>query len=125
MKQIIPLALLLSITCARLEARLGQTEGQSQMLYGQAREDLSAPTDKPLLQGAIERCYEYQGFRVRAAFAGGSCLVIEYAHIPENGVPKQITEPEIAAILEAEKGKSRWKEEKVKAPGAYAEIAKG
>ena len=52
-------------------------------------------------------------------------MVIEYAHIPENGVPKQVTEAEIAAILEAEKGKSRWKEEKVKAPGAYADIAKG
>ena len=78
-----------------------------------------------MLPGAIERCYEYQGWRVRAAFAGGACQVIEYAHIPENGVPKQITEAEFAAILEAEKGKSRWKVEKVKAPGPFKEIAEG
>ena len=52
-------------------------------------------------------------------------MVIEYAHLPENGVLKPISEPEINAILDAEKGKSRWKEEKVKAPGPYGEIAKG
>ena len=71
MKRLIPLALLLSILSPLAEARLGETEGQSQARYGQAREDLSAPTDKPLLLGAIERCYEYQGWRVRGAFAGG------------------------------------------------------
>lgn len=125
MKLLHSLAGLLIVTCFPLQARLGETEGQSQARYGQAREDLAARTDKPLLPGAVERCYEYQGWRVRAAFAGGACQVIEYAHIPENGVPKPITEAEIAAILEAEKGKGRWKEEKVKAPGPYGEIAKG
>jgi hypothetical protein len=105
--------------------RIGETEAQSQARYGQAREDLTGASDKPLLPGAVERCYEYQGWRVRAAFAGGACQVIEYVHIPENGVPKQISEAEVTAILEAEKGKSRWKEEKIKAPGPYAEIAKG
>jgi hypothetical protein len=106
-------------------ARIGETETQSQARYGQAREDLTGAGDKPLLSGAVEKCYEYQGWRVRAAFAGGACQVIEYAHIPENGVPKQISDAEVAAILEAEKGKSRWKEEKIKAPGPYADIAKG
>ena len=116
--------LLCAIT-AQVQGRLGETEGQSQARYGQAREDLSAPTDKPLLAGAAERCYEYQGWRVRAAFAGGTCLVIEYAHIPENGVPKPISEAEVKAILEAEKGKGRWKEEKLNVPGPYADLAKG
>jgi hypothetical protein len=106
-------------------ARLGETEAQSQARYGQSREDLTGAGDKPLLPGAVEKCFEYQGWRLRAAFAGGACQVIEYAHIPENGVPKQITDAEVAAILEAEKGKSRWKEEKIKAPGPYADIAKG
>ena len=107
------------------QARLGETEGQSQARYGQPREDLSAATDKPLLPGAPEKCYEYQGWRVRAAFAGGACQVIEYARIPENGIPKQIGEAEVTAILDAEKGKGRWKEEKIKAPAPYADIAKG
>jgi hypothetical protein len=125
MKHLFPLLLLFGALPAQLHARLGETEGQSQARYGQAREDLSAPTDQPLLPGAVERCYAYQGWRVRAAFAGGACQVIEYAHIPEEGALKPITEAEVAAILEAEKGKGRWKEEKIKAPGPYADIAKG
>jgi hypothetical protein len=106
-------------------ARIGETEVQSQARYGEPREDLTAATDKPLLPGAVEKCYEYQGWRIRAAFAGGACQVIEYAHIPENGVPKEITENEVSAILEAEKGKSRWKEEKIKTPGALGDLEKG
>lgn len=124
MTRVIALAGVLAFSCTAF-ARLGETEGQSQARYGQPREDLSAATDQPLLQGAIERCYEYQGWRVRAAFAGGTCQVIEYAHIPEDGRPKPITDAEVTAILEAERGKSRWKEEKIKAPGPYADIAKG
>jgi hypothetical protein len=125
MKVLMPLAVAITVMCGRVDARLGETEAQSQARYGAPRDDLSAPTDKPLLPGAPERCYEYQGWRVRATLAGGLCQVVEYAHIPADGVPKQITDAEVAAILEAEKGKGRWKEEKVKAPGPYGDIAKG
>lgn len=124
-------------------ARLGETEGQSQARYGQPREDLTGPQDKPLLPGAVEKHYLYEGFRVRAAFAEGKCLVIEYAHIPENGIPKQISDAEVKAILAAESGLDekklagtakekqaeaqlrRWKEEKVKEQGAAGDIARG
>lgn len=107
------------------EARLGETEAQAQARYGPLRDDLSSAGDKPLIAGAVEKCYEYQGWRVRAAYAGGTCMVIEYAHIPENGVPKPITDAEVTAILEAEKGKGRWKEERDPAPGPYGDLAKG
>ena len=113
------------VSVSTVHARLGETEGQSQTRYGQPREDLSSPSDKPLLPGATEKCYEYQGWRVRAAFAGGACQVIEYAHIPENGQPKAITDSEVKAILDAEKGKSRWKEEKIKTPGPYGDLERG
>ena len=39
-------ALLCTVTA---HARLGETEGQSQLRYGQPREDLTGPNDKPLL----------------------------------------------------------------------------
>ena len=105
------------------DARLGETEGQSQQRYGQAREDLNSPNDKPLMPGGVEKTYEYQGFRVRAGFAGGACLRIEYARIPENGVPLKLEEAHLAAILEGEKGKFSWKEEKAsKQPGAAGDI---
>ena len=72
--------LLSAVTIAGLigtgHARLGETEVQSQARYGQAREDLTSATDKPLLPGSVEKCYEYQGWRVRVAFAGGACQVI-------------------------------------------------
>ncbi len=104
-------------------ARLGETEGQSQQRYGQPREDLGVSTDKPLLPGGVEKTYEYQGFRVRAAFAGGLCVRIEYARIPENTVPLKLEEAHLAAILEGEKGRFTWKEEKPsKQPGVAGDI---
>jgi hypothetical protein len=124
-------------------ARLGETEGQSQVRYGQPREDLLGPQDKPLLPGSVEKHYLYEGFRVRAAFAEGKCVVIEYVHIPENNIPKQFSDAEVQAILAAESGLDeaklanqpkdkqreaqlrRWKEEKVKEQGAVGDIAKG
>ena len=58
MKRIITAALAIWALAGNLQARLGETEAQSQARYGQAREDLTAETDKPLLPGAVEKCYE-------------------------------------------------------------------
>jgi hypothetical protein len=113
------------LAIAPVHARLLETEGQSQLRYGQPREDLTGPNDKPLITGAIEKAYEYQGWRIRAAFVNGVCHRIEYAHIPVDGVPKQITEPELQKILEAEKGKYSWKEEKSKTPLELKALEKG
>jgi hypothetical protein len=133
----------LAILSFPVQARIGDTEGQSQARYGQPREDLLGPQDKPLLPGSVEKQYLYEGFRVRAAFAEGKCVVIEYVHIPENNVPKQFSDAEVQAILAAESGLDeqklaaqpkekqleaqmrRWKEEKVKEQGAAGDIAKG
>jgi len=82
--------------------RLGETEGQSQLRYGQPREDLTAPNDQPLMPGSIEKSYEFHGWRVRAAFVNGVCHRIEYAHIPVDGQLKQIADADIKTILDAE-----------------------
>ena len=120
---LLPLFVFLASPAA--EARLGETEGQSQQRYGQTREELIGPNDKPLMPGAQERVYEYQGWRVRAAFAGGMCVRIEYIHIPQDGVPQKIAEPEMAAILDAEKAKFSGREEKAtKQPGPAGDIEK-
>ncbi len=113
------------LLAATAHARLFETEGQSQLRYGQAREDLSGPNDKPLLVGAVEKAYEYQGWRVRAAFVGGYCHRIEYAHIPVDGQPVQISDAEVAKILEAEKGKFSWKEERSKTPPMFKGLEQG
>src|SRR5689334_6124954 len=95
--------LLLLLAPSSLQARLGETEAQAQARYGAPAPDLIVATDKPLLPGAKEVAYNYQGWRVRAAYVANVTVRIEYAHLPENGVPKQITEAEVKAVLEAEK----------------------
>jgi hypothetical protein len=119
------LVVLLCASGSPIYARLGETEAQSQQRYGQVRAELIRAGEKPLMAGAVERAYEYEGWRVRAAFVEGSCVRIEYAHIPEGGVPKPITEQEAKAILEAEKGKFSWREDKLpRTPGAAGELEK-
>ena len=97
-----------------LHARLGETEAQSQQRYGAPTPELIGPTDKPLLAAAHEVAYNFQGWRVRAAFLNGTTARIEYVHLPENNAMKPVTEAEIEAILDGEKGKFAWKEEKPK-----------
>ena len=95
-------------------ARLGETEAQAQARYGTPTPELIGPTDKPLLVGAKELAYNYQGWRVRAAYVNNVTVRIEYAHLPENNTPKQISETEVKAVLEAEKGTFSWREQKPK-----------
>ena len=97
-----------------LHARLGETEAQSQVRYGAPAPELIGPTDKPLLEGAKEVAYNFQGWRVRAAFFNGTTARIEYVHLPENNVPKPIAEDEIRAVLDGEKAAFTWREEKPK-----------
>ena len=106
-------------------ARLSETEGQSQQRYGQPRTDLAGPNEKPLMEGALEKTYEFQGWRIRQAFVSGTCVRIEYVHLPDGGLPKKMTDAEAKAILDAEKGKFSWREERAATqPGAAGDLEK-
>jgi hypothetical protein len=105
---------LLLTTVMPLHARLGETEAQSQQRYGAPTPELIGPTDKPLLEGSKEIAYNFQGWRVRIALLNGTTARIEYVHLPENNALKPITEAEIQAILDGEKSKFSWKEDKPK-----------
>lgn len=105
---------------APASARLGETEAQSQTRYGAPAPELGAPTDKPLIDSAKEVIYNFEGWRVRAAFLNNVTARIEYVRIPENGALKPITEEQIKAILDAEKGTYSWREQKPKT--AYKEL---
>lgn len=104
-------------------ARLGETEAQSQARYGEPVEGMIGADEKPLMPGAIERAYHFQGWRVRAAFAGGTAVRIQYVHI-ENNVPKKLSDAETKALLDAERGKYSWREERSKNVGIAAELEK-
>lgn len=104
-------------------ARLGETESQSQARYGEPVEGFVGGDEKPLMPGAVERAYNFQGWRIRAAFAGGTTVRIQYVHI-ENNAPKKLSEAETKTLLDAEKGKFAWREERSKNVGIAAELEK-
>jgi hypothetical protein len=94
------------------QARLGETEAQSQARYGQPDTNLIGANEAPLLEGTKELAYSYQGWRVRAAFVDGVAVRVEYAKIPDAGGLKKLTDAEVQAVLEAEKGAFSWREVK-------------
>ena len=104
-------------------ARLGETEAQSQARYGPPVEGVVGADEKPLLPGAVERAYQFEGWRIRAAFASGATVRIQYVHL-ENSAPKKLGETAVKTLLEAEKGKYKWREERSKNAGIAAELEK-
>ena len=74
--------LLLSLTVIA-EARIGETPIQFADRYGRPKEtNLTAITDKssPLVEGAVHHTYEYQGWKIRAAFLelDGPCIRMDF-----------------------------------------------
>ena len=97
-----------------LLARLGETEAQSQARYGEPTPQYASPTDKPLMPGAKEVIYFFQGWRIRAAFVTNATVRIEYVHVPEGSAPKPVSDADAKVILDAEKGTYSWREQKPK-----------
>ena len=121
LRHLIP-ALILSVAVPAF-ARLGETEAQSQTRYGAPVEGLVGSDEKPLMAGAVERVYNFDSWRVRAAFVGGATVRIQYVHI-ENGAPQKFSDAEMQALFEAEKGKFKWREERPKSAGIAKDIEK-
>jgi hypothetical protein len=95
-------------------ARLGETEAQSQARYGEPAPHYSSPTDKPLMVGAKEVVYFFEGWRIRIALVNNVTVRVEYVHVPEGATPKPITDADVKVILDAEKGIYSWREQKPK-----------
>jgi len=105
-------SILIALSVHAAHARLGENEAESKARYGEPNAGLIGANDKPLIPGATEYAYQFEGWRVRAAFVNGITHRIEYVKIPEGGQLKPLTDAELEAVLEAEKGKFRWREEK-------------
>ena len=110
--QLIIGALLLAAFSPSVHARLGENEAQAKARYGEPNAALISANDKPLIPGATEMAYNFEGWRIRAAFVNGITHRIEYVKIPDGGQLKPLTDSEIEAVLNAEKDKFRWREEK-------------
>ena len=113
-------ALAFFATTAGAHARLGETEAQSTARYGAPRPEFIGPQEKPLLEGAKQQVFYFEGWRIRIAFLDDVAVRLEYIHIPDQAKPQKITEKEIETILEAEKGKFSWRE--IKPRTGYKEL---
>jgi hypothetical protein len=95
---------LLSITIgSTLNARIGETSLQFVDRYGAPKDTATSKImDKmsPLVEGAIHHWYEYQGWRLRAAFLqlDGPCVRIDYSKLGNN---PRIQDYELEAIAKA------------------------
>lgn len=107
--KLIPSAALFIAIAATAHARLGESEAQSQARYGAPDNNLIAPKEDPLLPGARELAYAQPGWRIRAAFIGGTTVKIEYRKNPEGEGTRIITPDDVKLILDAEKAKGVWR----------------
>ena len=100
------LVLFLVVSCATAFARLGETADQFAGRYGTPKDTPGSKiSDKnfPLLEGAIHHTYEYQGWRIRAAFVqpDGPAVRMEYSKTIKAGVNATIQDYELQAIMNA------------------------
>jgi hypothetical protein len=87
-------------------ARIGETSLQFVDRYGPPKDTTSSKIydkNSPILEGAIHHTYEYQGWRIRAAFLqlDGPAVRMDYSKIPAPGVSAIIEDYEAQAILTA------------------------
>ncbi|MBU0713832.1 MAG: hypothetical protein KJ964_00570 [Verrucomicrobia bacterium] len=89
-------------------ARLDETEAQCEQRYGKPQNSLS---DKsfPILSGAVNRIYQYQGWCIRIAFIDGKAVIISYSKSAKAAGGITIRNDEVKAILDAEGNGGEWK----------------
>ena len=105
----------LAVTVAA-EARLGETSAQCANRYGPPKDtNLTAINDKnfPLLEGAIHHTYEYQGWKIRAAFlqVDGPAVRMDFQKTSAAVSGIAIRDDELQAIMTANTlERTSWKQ---------------
>lgn len=95
------------------EHRLGATADQFVGWYGAPQESPGLDKNFPLLEGATHHTYEYEGWKIRAAFVepDGPAVRMEYSKIIKGGVNPLIQDYELQAIMTANTPPgTTWKE---------------
>jgi hypothetical protein len=85
------------------EDRLGETADQFAARYGAPQDSPALDKNFPLLEGAIHHTYEYEGWRIRAAFleTDGPAVRLDYSKSLKAGVTSTIQDYELQAIMNA------------------------
>jgi hypothetical protein len=99
------LFLFLALTVAA-DARIGETPIQFADRYGRPKDtNLTAILDKnsPLVEGAVHHTYEYQGWKIRAAFLqlDGQCIRMDFQKTSAAVTGMVIRDDELQAIATA------------------------
>lgn len=94
------------IATQSLQARLGDTSIQFADRYGRPTDSqLTKINDKtsPLVEGAIHHTYEYQGWKIRAAFLqlDGPAMRMDFQKLSGTGTTLVIQDFELQAIISA------------------------
>ncbi len=87
-------------------ARLGETPIQFADRYGAPKDTAQDKHPSPytdLIEGAVHHTYEYQGWKIRAAFlqVNGPAVRMDYQKILTGGVDPKIKDYELQAIVSA------------------------
>lgn len=104
---------LLAISQSVCQARLGETAIQCVDRYGPPKNDAATKSEEknfPLLKGAIEHTYFYQGWKIRAAFLtlDGPAVRMQFQKVPAVGQNIQVQDYEIESILKANANGVTW-----------------
>jgi hypothetical protein len=99
-------AAILFCSSNRAAARIGETAIQFVDRYGPPKDTPSSKIydkNSPVVEGAIHHVYEYQGWKIRAAFLqlDGPAVRMDYSKIPAAGVSGAIKDYELQAIMTA------------------------
>jgi hypothetical protein len=94
---------LLTIAAGSAAARIGETASQCANRYGPPKDTPSSKIldrSSPLLEGAVHHVYEYQGWKIRAAFLqlDGPAVRIDYSKVGPDVLTKDY---ELQAIMSA------------------------
>ena len=89
-------------------ARLDETEAQCEQRYGKPQ-DLPFDKSFPVLSGAVNRTYQYQGWCIGVAFLDGKAVIISYSKSAKAPGGITIRDDEAKAILDAESNGGEWK----------------
>jgi hypothetical protein len=106
-----PHLLFLLLTAAGAQARLGDTLDQAEERYGLPKSEKIPVATKPLLEGAIERTFRFEGWRIRTAFlkaSDGNEYIVREQFWKEKDGPL-LKDFEVKALLEAEANGQVWK----------------
>lgn len=124
----VPLLLVFLATITSADARIGETPIQFADRYGRPKDtSLTAITDKssPLVEGAVHHTYEYQGWKIRAAFlqVDGPAVRMDFQKTSAAVSGIVIRDDELQAIMTANTlERTVWKQSAYKNPNLPSDV---